>query len=181
MVHGNTRSNLCSMRSGPDRAGDRTAIGRSTAPMSPDIPSLISGFAEHRILSERSPRVFPMLRPASWSRLTGGSPVRVGTGAPGSRPRLAGEIRLVERGVKSLFGGSNDAGRSVKRTLQPRQTHIGEAEPLMSRRRPCPAGLVPGSSPSGSPGVRRMARVESLVRNRRDPSVHACVGQRPEV
>src|SRR6266487_4576373 len=84
-----------------------------------------------------------MLRPESWSRLTGESPVRVGTGAPGSRPRFVVERRRAERGVKSLFGGSERAGRSVKRTLQPRQTHNGGAEPLMSRRRPCRSGLVP--------------------------------------
>src|SRR5271165_1258911 len=84
-----------------------------------------------------------MLRPASWSRPAGESPVRVGTGAPGSRPWFVVERRRAERGVESLFGGSKHAGRSVKRTLQPRQTHNGGAEPLMSRRRPCLSGLVP--------------------------------------
>ena len=93
-----------------------------------------------------------MLRPESWSRLTGGSPVRVGTGAPGSRPRFVAERRRAERGVESLFGGSKRAGRSVKRTLQPRQTHNGEAEPLMSRRRPCLPGPVPGSAWRVPPG-----------------------------
>ena len=44
---------------------------------------------------------------------------------------------MAERGVESLFGGSECAGRSLKRTLQPRQIHNGSAEPLMSRRRPC--------------------------------------------
>ena len=56
-----------------------------------------------------------MLRPESWSRLTGESPVRVGTGAPGSRPRFVVETRRAERGVKSLFGGSKCAGRSAIR------------------------------------------------------------------
>jgi hypothetical protein len=84
-----------------------------------------------------------MLRPASWSRPAGESPVRVGTGAPGSRPRFVVERRRAERGVESLFGGSEHAGRSVKRTLQPRQTHNGGAEPVMSRRRPRLSGLVP--------------------------------------
>ena len=96
-----------------------------------------------------------MLRPESWSRLTGVSPVRVGTGVPGSRPRFVVETRRAERGVKSLFGGSKRAGRSIKRTLQPRHIHNGGAEPLMSRRRPCPAGPVPGSAfrvPSGYGG-----------------------------
>jgi hypothetical protein len=36
--------------------------------------------------------------------------------------------------------------------LQPRHTHNGEAEPLMSRRRPCSAGPVPGSARRVLPG-----------------------------
>jgi hypothetical protein len=51
-----------------------------------------------------------MLRPASSIRPAGVSPVRVGVAAPGSRPRLLGEILAAERGVKSLFGGSKRAG-----------------------------------------------------------------------
>ena len=54
-----------------------------------------------------------MLRPASWTELAGGSPVPVGTGAPGSRPRFVVETRRAERGVESLFGGSKCAGRSA--------------------------------------------------------------------
>ncbi len=46
----------------------------------------------------------------SWSRLAGGSPVRVSAGAPGSRPRLVVVRRRVERGVESLFGGSKRVG-----------------------------------------------------------------------
>jgi len=93
-----------------------------------------------------------MLRPESWSRLAGGSPVRVGTGVPGSGPRFVAERRRAERGVKSLFGGSKRAGRSIRRTLQPRQVHNGGAEPLMSRRRPCLPGPVPGSAWRVLPG-----------------------------
>ena len=96
-----------------------------------------------------------VLRPESWTGLAGGSPVPVGTGAPGSRPRFVVERWRAERGVESLFGGSKCAGRSVKRTLQPRQTHNGRAEPLMSRRRPCPAGPGPGSARRVSPGYGR--------------------------
>jgi hypothetical protein len=54
-----------------------------------------------------------MVRPGSWIRLAGESPVPVGTGVPGSRPRFVGEIRRAKRGVKSLFGGSKCAGRSA--------------------------------------------------------------------
>src|ERR1039458_5492940 len=91
-----------------------------------------------------------MLRPESWIRLAGGSTVRVGTGAPGSRPQFVGEIRRAERGDKSLFGGSKSAGRSFKRILQPRHIYNGGAEPLMSRRRPRPADPVPGVTSAGS-------------------------------
>src|SRR5260370_35473101 len=93
-----------------------------------------------------------MLRPGSWSRPAGGSPVRVDTGVPGSGPRFVVEGRRAERGVESLFGGGKRAGRSVKRTLQPRQTHGAGAGPLMGRRRPCLAGPGAGSGPRGRPG-----------------------------
>ena len=86
-------------------------------------------------------------------------------------------MRRAERGVESLFGGSKCAGRSVKRTLQPRQTHNGRAEPLMSRRRPCPASPGPGSARRVSSGVREAARAHSLVRNRRDPSAWPSSGK----
>ena len=51
-----------------------------------------------------------MVRLGSCVRPAGESPVRVSAGAPGSRPRLEGEIPMVERGVESLFGGSERAG-----------------------------------------------------------------------
>ena len=90
------------------------------------------------------------MRPGSLTRPAGGSPVRVGTGAPGSRPQLGGENRWAERGVKSLLGGSKSAGRSITRNLQPRQIYNGGAEPLTSRRRPRPTGPVPGVTSVGS-------------------------------
>ena len=74
-----------------------------------------------------------MVRPESWTSPVGVSPTRVGTGAPGSRPQHVGETRRAERGVKSLFGGSKRAGRSIKRILQPRHRNNEGAEPLMSR------------------------------------------------
>jgi hypothetical protein len=51
-----------------------------------------------------------VLRLGSWIRPAGGSPVPVGAGAPGSRPQSRGEIPAAERGVESLFGGSERAG-----------------------------------------------------------------------
>ena len=117
-----------------------------------------------------------MLRPESWIRLAGASPARVGVGAPGSRPRSGGEILLAERGVEGLFGGSKRAGRSVMRTLQPRQIHNGSADPLMSRGRPCPWRWIPNGA-GGLSGVWVMARAYSLVRNRRGPSCWPASGK----
>jgi hypothetical protein len=129
---------------GNDSAANRTRLGRMDELASPAPGRWLPG----------SPRFYDqlVLRPASWSRLTGESPVRVGTGAPGSRPRFVVETRRAERGVKSLFGGSKRAGCSVKRTLQPRQMYKGGAEPVTSRRRPCLAGPVPGSACRVPPG-----------------------------
>jgi hypothetical protein len=117
-----------------------------------------------------------VVRPASSVRPAGVSPVPVGAGAPGSGPRFVVERRRAERGVESLFGGSDRAGRSVMRTLQPRHNYNGRAEPLMSRRRPCSSRWVPDGV-AGLPGVWAMARTEGLAGNRRGPSAHACVGQ----
>src|ERR1700685_2766723 len=117
-----------------------------------------------------------MLRPESWSRLTGESPVRVGTGAPGSRPRFVVERRRAERGVKSLFGGSKRAGRSVKRTLQPRHWQRGSRAAHVTAKAmsggPCSGVSLPGPS-----GVRGMARAHSLGRNRSGPAARPASGE----
>jgi len=115
-----------------------------------------------------------MLRPESWTEPAGVSPVRVGIGAPGSRPRSRGEIRGAERGVESLFGGNKRVGRSI------------EANPAASSKKQWGSRAVhvtvkamsvrPGSGVSlaGSSGVEGAARTHGLVRNRRDPSVWPC-------
>ena len=129
----------------------------------------------------RRHRMRRMVRPGSWTRPTGVRPVRVIAGEPGSRPQSAGENPTAERGVKSLFGGSKNAGRSFTRILQPRQSNNGGAEPLMSRRRPSPAGPGPDFGLLSPSGVRGAARFQGLVWNRRDPSAHALSGRRPVV
>src|SRR5439155_26701266 len=113
-----------------------------------------------------------MLRLASWIRPAGGSPVRVGVGAPGSRPRSRGEILAAERGVESLFGGSKRAGcdRSLVKatTREPSRSCHGEGHvrrvELRSRRR-----VSPGYG-KGLSGVREVARAHGLVGNKGDPS-----------
>ncbi len=122
-----------------------------------------------------------MVRPESWTRPAGGSPARVGAGAPGSRPQPFGETRAAERGVKSLFGGSKSAGRNVKGILQPRHRNNGGAEPLMSRRRPRPAGPVPAGTPVGSPRGRGSSTCSGSGPEQERPVCAAVVGQRPVV
>ena len=122
-----------------------------------------------------------MVRPGSWSRPAGGSPVRVIAGEPGSRPRFVVERRRAGRGVKSLCGGSKHAGRSITRILQPRQSYSGGAEPLMSRRRQHLAGWRSGDAPAGSlRGKGSGTRAWSGPEQER-PVCLACVGQRPGV
>ncbi len=79
-----------------------------------------------------------VLRLGSCLRPAGGSPVRVSAGAPGSRPRLVVERRRAERGVESLFGGSERAGCDcslVKYTIgEPSRSCHGEGHPTVKDR-----------------------------------------------
>ena len=54
-----------------------------------------------------------MVRPESWIRSAGASPVWVIAGEPSSRVRFVVGRRRAERGVESLFGGSKRADRSA--------------------------------------------------------------------
>jgi hypothetical protein len=105
-----------------------------------------------------------MVRPESWSRLTGESPVRVGTGAPGSRPRFVAERRRAERGVESLFGGSKRAGWNcslVTATIEkPSRSFHGEGQVRHVRS---------GIGVAGSRGVWGLARAHGLVAGRGRP------------
>lgn len=127
------------------------------------------------ISQSRTRSVSVMLRPASWTELAGESPVPVGTGAPGSRPRFVVEKRRAKRGVKSLFGGSKCAGRSAIRREScslVKMYNVG-AEPLMSRRRPCPSSPGPGSAWRVLPGYgeRHVHIVQSGTGEARLPSL----------
>jgi hypothetical protein len=96
-----------------------------------------------------------MLRPESWTRPAGESPVRVIAGEPGSRPRFVAETRRAERGVKSLFGGSKRAGRSATRRESCSLVRLTMGEPSRSchGEGPCPiywrSGNALGRVPSG--------------------------------
>ena len=115
--------------------------------------------------------VWAVLRPASWSRLTGESPVRVGTGAPGSRPRFVVERRQAERGVKCLSGGSKRAGCSVKRTLQPRHMCNGEPSRSCHGEGHVRRALVRGQAAGFSRGTEGGTRVQSGPEQERRSSV----------
>jgi hypothetical protein len=99
-------------------------------------------------------RVAAVLRPASCPRPAGVSPVRVGTGAPGSRPRFVVERRRAERGVESLFGGSKIAGRSAyyASTILLWETFPrGPSRPPSSTPRPSTRPRPPPSTSSSRP------------------------------
>jgi hypothetical protein len=109
--------------------------------------------------------------------LTGASPVAVSAEAPRSRPRAREEIPSSEWGVKSPrlvvwpVGGEQIRRPSIKRTLQPRDIKtrkVGQAEPLMSRRRQQTASEIGWTQDAR--GVERTACGNSSMRNRRDPS-----------
>jgi hypothetical protein len=106
----------------------------------------------------------------------GVSPAAVSAGAPRSRLRARGEILSSECSIKSPQGavsppgGEQVRGPSIKRTLQPRDRSTrkrGSAELVMSQRRQQTA-REPGSR-QDTLGVRRTARGDSPLRNRRDP------------
>lgn len=118
-----------------------------------------------------------MVRPESWIRLAGGSPVPVSTGAPGSRPRFVAERRRAKRGVKSLFGGSKCTGRSSIANSAASSDSQQESRAAHVTVKATSGESRSGVSSSGLLGVGEMARAHSLVRNWRDPSAHARVGQ----
>jgi hypothetical protein len=114
----------------------------------------------------------PSVRPESWARPAGASPVRVIAGEPGSRPRSVGEIRRAERGVESLFGGSKRAGRSANRCESCSLVTVTTEEPSRSRHGEGSTRRSggPDMPPPGPSGVWGAARTHGLVRNRRGPS-----------
>ena len=124
-----------------------------------------------------------MVRPESYINLAGASPVAVSADAPRSRPRAREEIPPSEWGVKSPQGVVRPAGGeqvrrpSEERTLQPREIKtrkVGQAEPLMSRRRQqTPHAIGTGED---THGVWRRACGHRSRWNRRDPSRRPTLG-----
>ena len=102
---------------------------------------------------EPVPYACRMLRPESWTKPVGASPIRVIAGKPGSRPRFVAERRRAERGVKSLFGGSKRAGRSATRRESCSLVRATTREPSRSFH---------GEGSTRPTGVPDMPLVESL-------------------
>lgn len=111
----------------------------------------------------------------------GGSPVRVSAGAPGSRIQLRLERDVAERIVKSLSGGSNEAGRNILNAerasseFQPKGVWEGRAGHVAAKA--THSVLVPERT-LGFPGVWAVACFEGEVRNTRDPSRRPTSGKR---
>ncbi len=99
-----------------------------------------------------------MLRPGSWIRPAGGSPVPVGAGAPGSRPRFVMESGGLSGASRaSLEGASAWAGIAASSDSQSGSRAAHFTAKAMS------ASPGSGSGAAGPCGVRRLARAQGLI------------------
>jgi hypothetical protein len=97
-------------------------------------------------------RVASALRPESWSRLAGESPVRVGTGVPGSRPGLSlrggglsGASRASLEGASARAAALSEPCSLVKLTTgEPSRSRRGEGHVRQALFRGQPAGSFRG-------------------------------------
>ena len=128
-----------------------------------------------------------MLRLESWIRPAGVSPVPVGAGTPGSRPQSRGEIPAAERGVESLFGGSERVGWDCSlvtvTTREPSRSCHGEGHVRQSQVRIGCGGSLRGTETctrARSDHGTRETRLASLVSKDRlyKPMAKASGGQR---
>ena len=108
-------------------------------------------------------------------------------GAPCSRLRALGEILATERSVRSpsasvgTAGGERSCGPNRNEPLQPRdigaERRGGRARHFRVKATDCVCRA--GKAAQDSTGVRRAARSEGLVRNRRDPTRPPTSGKDP--
>jgi len=106
----------------------------------------------------------------------GGSPVPVGAGAPGSRPRAGGEIPPARAGRRKPLRRERargpqrhvNAAASTETQWESRAAHVTAKA---TSRGPGP------ERPRGLPGVGAVARAQGSVRNRRGPSARPLSGQ----
>jgi hypothetical protein len=128
-----------------------------------------------------------MVRLESWIRPAGVSPVRVDAGVPGSRPRFVVERWRAERGVESLFGGSERVGWDcslVRETIgEPSRSCRGEGHVRQSLFRSGRGGSLRGRETctrARSGHGTREARLPGLVSKDRSykPMAKSSGGQR---
>jgi hypothetical protein len=128
-----------------------------------------------------------LVRLESWIRLAGVSPVRVDAGVPGSRPRFVVERRRAERGVESLFGGSERVGWDCSLVIctigEPSRSCRGEGHVRQSWFRIGCGGSLRGKETctrARSGHGTREARLPGLVSKDRSykPQVKSSGGQR---
>ena len=100
---------------------------------------------------------------------TGGSPVPVGVGAPGSRPQAGGEIPLSRAGCQEPLRREQPRGpqHEVKPAASKEKQSGGRAAHVTAKA--TSSVLVPKRA-GGPGGVWGVARVEGCVRNVRGPS-----------
>jgi hypothetical protein len=144
--------------------GPRPAAGQpASAPVSTRENRHSRGWRKGGLHRRACPRYGGlMLRPGSWTRPAGESPVRVSTRAPGSRPRSGGESPQAERGVKSLYGGSKNAGRSRKASPAASSNKQWGSRAAHATVKATSGGSKRDCDQPGSSGVRGAARVQGL-------------------
>ena len=106
----------------------------------------------------------------------GGSPVPVGAGAPGSRPRAEGEISLARAGCREPLRREPVRGpqryvNAAASTEKQRESRVAHVTTKATSRRPDP------ECRRGLPGVWAVARAQGSMRNRRGPSAWPVSGQ----
>jgi hypothetical protein len=106
----------------------------------------------------------------------GASPVPVGAGAPGSRPRAGEEIPLARAGCRKPLWRKRARGpqRHVNAAASTEKQWGSRAAHVTAKA--TPRGLVP-ERPWGLPGVGAVARAQGSKRNRRGPSAQPLSGQ----
>jgi hypothetical protein len=112
--------------------------------------------------------------------LAGESPVRVGAGAPGSRPRFVGEILRAERGVKSLRvrreqeSGPQRVNAAASSEYQPKGDWEGRAAHITAK---ATDNVLDPERTLDLPGVQAVARSQRSVWNRRGPTRQPASGE----
>ena len=107
---------------------------------------------------------------------TGGSPVPVSIGAPGSRPQALGETPVAHAGCRKPLRREQARGPQHQVNVAASSQKQWESRAAHFTAKTTPDAPDPKRAP-GLPGVRTVARVQGAVRNRRGPSAQPESGQ----